>query len=116
MILRDAIKEIISKGESDPEVEEEEEELVAYPEEGELLVICRNLTIQARKEEEQQDNIFHTHCNIHGKVCGLIIDNGSYTNVASTTLVSKLNLATTKHPRLYHLQWLSNGGALKVTE
>ena len=40
MILRDAIKEIISKGESDPEVEEEEEELVAYPEEGELLVIC----------------------------------------------------------------------------
>ena len=36
--------------------------------------------------------------------------------MASTTLVSKLNLTTTKHPHPYHLQWLNNGGALKVTK
>ena len=30
--------------------------------------------------------------------------------------MSKLNLAITKHLHPYHLQWLNNGGALKVTE
>ena len=44
MIIRDAIEEIVSEGESYPEVEEEEE-LVAHPKEGELLVIRRNLTM-----------------------------------------------------------------------
>ena len=115
MIMRDVVEEIVSEDEFDSGVEEEEEQ-VAYPEEGELLVILRNLTIQARKEDEQRDNIFHTRCNIHGKVCGLIIDSGSCTNIASTTLVSKLNMSTTKHPHPYHLQWLNNKGALKVTE
>ena len=38
MIVRDAIEEIVSEDESDPVVEEEEE-LVAHLEEGELLVI-----------------------------------------------------------------------------
>ena len=77
--------------------------MVAHPEEGELLVILRNLTMKAKKEEEQRDNHFHTRCNIHGKVYSLIIDSESCTNVAFTTLVSKLNLATTKHPHPYHL-------------
>ena len=72
--------------------------------------------MQARKKEEQQDNLFHTRCNIHSMIYGLIIDSRSCTNVAATTLVSKLNLATTKHPHPYHLQWLNNGGALKVME
>ena len=39
--------------------------MVAYPEEGELLVIRQNLTMKAKKEEEQGDNLFHTRCNIH---------------------------------------------------
>ena len=115
MIVQDAIEEIVSEDESDLEVEEEEEE-VAHPKEGELLVIRQNLTVQARKEEEHRDNIFHTHCNVHGKVYGLIINNGSCTNAASTTLVSKLNLTPTKHLHPYRLQWLNNEGALKVTE
>ena len=87
---------------------EEEDELVAHLEEGELLVIRRNLTVKEKKEEQQRDNLFHTRCNIHGKVCGLIIDSGMCTNVASTTLVSKLNLAITKHLHPYNLQWLNN--------
>ena len=37
----------------------------------------------------------------------MIIDQGSCTNVASTTLVEKLNLPTLKHPRSYKLQWLN---------
>ena len=68
-IIRDAIEEIVSEDESDPEVEEEEEQ-VAHPKEGELLVIHQNFTMQARKEEEQRDNICHTRCNVHGKDVG----------------------------------------------
>ena len=54
--------------------------------------------------EQQRENIFHTRCHINNKVCSMIIDKGSCTNVASTTLVEKLNLLTLKHPRPYKLQ------------
>jgi hypothetical protein len=42
----------------------------------------------------------------------MIIDRGSCTNVASTTLVERLNLPTWKHFRPYKLQWFI-GGKLK---
>ena len=51
-----------------------------------------------------------------GKVCSIIIDGGSCTNVASTTMVEKLGLQTTKHPRPYRLQWLNDSGEVKVNK
>ncbi|XP_075675001.1 uncharacterized protein LOC142644233 [Castanea sativa] len=48
-------------------------------------------------------------------VTSVIIDGGSYTNVASTYLVEKLVLATLKHPQPYRLQWLNECGEIKVT-
>ncbi|RDY05593.1 hypothetical protein CR513_10537, partial [Mucuna pruriens] len=63
---------------------------------------------------EQCEHIFHTRCLVQGKVCNMIIDGRSYTNVASTILVEKINLQTTKNPRPYKLQWLSNIGEVKV--
>ncbi|KAL6327292.1 hypothetical protein AAG906_018592 [Vitis piasezkii] len=53
-------------------------------------------------------NIFHTRCHVQNKVCIMIIDEGSCTNVASTTMVEKLGLPTIKHPRSYKLQWLND--------
>jgi hypothetical protein len=44
--------------------------------------------------EGQWENIFHMICYVHNKVCSLIIEGGSCTNVASTKLVRKLNLHT----------------------
>jgi hypothetical protein len=44
----------------------------------------------------------------------LIIDGGSWTNVASTILVEKLNLPTLKHSRPYKLQWLNDCGEVRV--
>ncbi|KAA3487695.1 Retrovirus-related Pol polyprotein from transposon gypsy [Gossypium australe] len=44
----------------------------------------------------------------------MIIDGGSCTNVTSSMLVEKLGLTTTKHPNPYKLQWLNDGGELKV--
>ncbi|MCR2848146.1 retropepsin-like aspartic protease, partial [Heyndrickxia coagulans] len=63
---------------------------------------------------QQRENIFHTRCHVQNKVCSLIIDGGSCTNVASALLVEKLQLPTQKHPRPYKLQWLNDSGEVKV--
>nr|XP_010911115.1 uncharacterized protein LOC105037111 [Elaeis guineensis] len=84
--------------------------------EGELLVIHRNVNLQAKVDDEQRENIFDTRCTIHDKLCGVIIHGDSCTNVASTILVEKLNLVTIKHPCPYRLQWLTNDGDVKVTK
>ena len=47
---------------------------------------------------EQKENLFHTHCLISNKLCNMIIDGGSCTNIASTLLVEKLKLPLIKHP------------------
>ncbi|KAL5539529.1 hypothetical protein UlMin_043657 [Ulmus minor] len=56
---------------------------------GDLLVARRILNMQQVKEEEsnQRENLFHTRCFVNNKVCSVIIDGGSCTNVASTYLV-----------------------------
>ena len=79
----------------------------------------RSLSVQVKEEDDevvQCDNIFHTRCHIEDKVCSMVIDGGSCTNVASTELVEKLSLPTMKHLRPYKLQWLNNSGKVKVTK
>ena len=49
-------------------------------------------------EGEQRLNIFHSRCTVQGKVCSLIIDRGNYANVASLSMVEKLNLQAITHP------------------
>jgi len=70
------------------------------------LVIRHALNIQIKKDDvdQQQENIFHTRCHIQNKVCSMIINRGSCANVASDTLVKKLNLSYIKHSRPYRLQ------------
>ena len=92
------------------------DENVEYAVHGESLVARRALNMQVKEDSlEQRENIFHTRCLVGGKVCSLIIDGGSCTNVASTTLVEKLGLKYAKHPNPYRLQWLNNSGEVKVT-
>ncbi|KAK0598736.1 hypothetical protein LWI29_037429 [Acer saccharum] len=118
MILKDD-GDIESKGESDeesmPPLEDASD--IEYPVGGELLVARRALSAPAKEDDEvQRDNIFHTRCHVNDKVCSMIIDGGSCTNVANTTLVEKLNLAILKHPKPYKLQWLNDSGEIKVTK
>ncbi|XP_040948647.1 uncharacterized protein [Gossypium hirsutum] len=119
MIVR-ANGEIESEEEDDEEpdemAEKEEEDELEYTVDGEILVIKRILSLQSVENEQQRENIFHTRCHVQGKVCSLIVDGGSCTNVASTLMVEKLGLPTTKHPQPYKLQWLNDGGELKVTK
>ena len=70
--------------------------------------------MQAKEDDEvQRENIFHTRCHVQNKVCSVIIDGGSCTNVASITMVEKLGMTTSKHPRPYKLQWLNDSGGGK---
>ncbi|XP_033138922.1 uncharacterized protein LOC117129779 [Brassica rapa] len=97
--------------------QESDEEGVEYPVRGELLVTRRLLNAQPKpKEDEQRENLFHTRCLIQEKVCSLIIDGGSCTNVASAELVEKLGLQVFKHPKPYLLQWINDEGGLKITK
>ncbi|GFS39345.1 hypothetical protein Acr_00g0062420 [Actinidia rufa] len=81
------------------------------------LVARRALSLQVKEEEEvQRESIFHTHCHVKDKVCSVIMDGGSCTNVASTSMVEKLGLTTLKHPRPYKLQWLNDSSEVRVTK
>ncbi|KAL4364294.1 hypothetical protein GQ457_04G020430 [Hibiscus cannabinus] len=107
------------ESEQDEEVESEvhtDHGDLEYADDGEVLVVKRSLSIQCVEEEQQRENIFHTRFHIQGKVCSVIIYGGSCTNVSSSLLIENLGLATTKHPQPYKLQWLNDGGEIKVTK
>ena len=113
MILRDD-GDVETESESDddpmPPLEDANDGL-EYPVDGKLMVVRRALNVQVKEDAEvQRDNIFHTRCHIKDKVCSMIIDGGSCTNVAITSLVEKLNLKT------YKLQWLNDCGEVKVNK
>ncbi|KAJ9563958.1 hypothetical protein OSB04_009118 [Centaurea solstitialis] len=110
---------VVEEGEDEMPIYDEEcyfEERVK-PDEGELLVIRRSLHAkEVDPNDEQREQIFHSRCTIKGKVCSLIIDSGSCTNVASTNLINKLGILTSSNPNPYKLQWLNQGSDMKVTK
>lgn len=90
---------------------------IEYTTKGESLIAKCALNMQVKEEGlEQRKNILHTRCLIGGKVCIMIIDGRSCTNVASTTLMEKLGLKCVKHSKSYKLQWLNDSGEMKVTK
>ncbi|KAJ4713097.1 Transposon Ty3-I Gag-Pol polyprotein [Melia azedarach] len=97
--------------------DKEGDEQLTMAENGKALVARRVLNIHVQQEEcDQRENLFHTRCLVKDRVCDVIIDGGSVTNVASTTLVEKLGLPTLKHPYAYKLKWLNDCGEIKVTK
>jgi len=94
MLTRDN-EEVESESEEMPPLVDCSDEEIAYPVEGEALVIRRGLNMQIKdgNVDQQRENIFHTRYHIQNKVCSMIIDGGSCVNVASDTLVKKLNLS-----------------------
>lgn len=114
IMIKTEAGEYESQGEETIDSQDDE---VEYPEIGEILVIRRVLSALVEPEETaQRENIFHTRCSINGKVCSLIIDGGSCTNVASEYMVNKLGLERIKHPRPYKLRWLNDKAEMKISE
>lgn len=122
MILRNGEVEIDGEDEFEdmPALEEVSDHggTVEFAPVGKLMVTMRALNTQVKADdtEQQWENIFHTRCHVHDKVCSIIIDGGSCTNIASTTLVEKLVLVLIKHPRPYKLQWLNDSGEVRVNK
>jgi len=79
-------------------------DVVEEANEGEVLILRTTLTGLKGHQDEQRENIFNSRCTIKGKVCSLIINSGSCTNVASVSVVEKLNLQATTHPHPYNVQ------------
>ena len=93
---------------------EEEYEMAC---EGDLLVVRRRLgQVQKPFDESQREIIFHTRCIINDKLCSLILDEGSCTNVANTRVVDKLGLPTITYAKPYKLEWLSEQGEIIVNK
>ena len=64
----------------------------------------RVLSAQMEKaEQNQRHTLFQTKCVIKERSCCLIIDGGSYNNLASSDMVEKLSLTTKPHPHPYHI-------------
>ena len=57
------------------------------------------------QEDLQRKTIFHTRSIVENRVCWMIIDGGSYANMSSQTLVSKLSLLTSHRLNSYAIQW-----------
>ena len=84
--------------------------------ERELLVLRRNLSAhKGANHEEQRENIFHIRCTTNGRVCSLIVEGWSCTNVASTTLLLKIKIMAEAHPQPYSIQSLNQGKGLQVS-
>ena len=81
-----------------PPLEDVEDEEYIAP--GDLTLVARKaLSVQVKEDEAaQRENIFHTRCYVQDKVCSMIIDGRSCTNVASTIMVKQLGLPTLKTP------------------
>ena len=78
------------------EIPKGKDEVSAKPkEEGESLVTRRALNFQVKKDdmEQKREIIFRTRCLINNKVCNMIIDGGSCTNVASNMLIENFHVA-----------------------
>ena len=105
----------ITSASSSSSSSESESECDVQPLEGDLLMVRRLMgSVCKYRDETQRKNIFHTRCMVMGKICSLIIDGGSCTNVASQILIEKLVLKTSPYPRPYKLQWLSENMELVV--
>ena len=118
MILKDGDFESESENESDDEIPPLEDCSDVEYAKGDNLVVQRTLSVQNKIEDhgEQRENLFHTHCLISNKLCNMIIDGGSCTNVASTLLVEKLKFSLIKHPKPYKFQRLKDSGLVKVSK
>jgi len=83
------------------------EKVVKKPNEGELLVLRRTLSGLNGNQDEKRENIFHSRCTAKGRVCLLIIDSKSCTNMSSSSMVEKLNLQAMILAHTYNIQWLN---------
>nr|GMD27161.1 Zinc finger, CCHC-type [Ipomoea batatas] len=115
---RKYVNMVEEQDEFDEEGDINEGEVEVVEEVGEHLncVVQRLLYTTEKNNPAQRNNIFRAHCSVLGKVCKLIIDNGSCDNIVSKALVQRLGLPTEPHPKPYKLGWIKEGTSVMVME
>jgi hypothetical protein len=110
------IEERLEEFDSPPIFDEpDDEEYVIYGDTDELLVNRRTLNFNPINDEVWlRNNIFHTCCTSHGKICDVIIDSESCEKMVAETMVQKLPLKIEKHLQPYKLSWLQKGKSVQV--
>ena len=74
-------------------IQGEDEVSPSGPEAGENMMVRRTLCNKGSDEEPiHRRSIFKTRCKMARKCCKVIVNSGSYTNLASEKLVTKLQL------------------------
>ena len=68
-----------------------------------MLALRRVLSGQKGAKDDQRENIFHFRCIAQGKVCSMIIDARSRTNVVSLSMIEKLGLHAMGYPHAYNI-------------
>ncbi|KAA0047078.1 reverse transcriptase [Cucumis melo var. makuwa] len=111
-----ADKEEDSASESSEELEEEAKLIEADDGHRVSCVIQRVLLAPKEETNPQCHSLFKTRCTINGKVCDVIIDNGSSENFVAKKLVTALNLKAEPHPNPYKIGWVKKGGETTISE
>jgi len=86
-------------------------------EHGDHVACCLENTLQS--EDSQHRTMtwnLYSRCSVKGKVCNLIIDNGSCKNFVSKALVDHLKLETKPHHHPYAIGWIKKDPSIKVTD
>ncbi|KAI5681064.1 hypothetical protein M9H77_02291 [Catharanthus roseus] len=99
-----------------PMMEGSEEECEAKEGQCFVSVCARCSQVNIEEEQKQRHKLFHTMGRVKDKICLIIINSGSCTNIASIYLVENLQLPTIKHPTPYILKWLNKCGEIKVSK
>ncbi|XP_021746168.1 uncharacterized protein LOC110712051 [Chenopodium quinoa] len=77
-------------------------------------VVRRILYTKPVQDMQQRENLFNTRCKVKDRICSMIIDSGSCTDVVALELVNKLKLPTRDHAKPYKLNWLDNDSGVRV--
>ncbi|XP_074315385.1 uncharacterized protein LOC141651579 [Silene latifolia] len=94
---------------------EEVHEVEPYSDEEKGVLVLRSLHTEAAQiEHEQREQLFHSRCKVNSRICTLIIDSGSCTNVIAKDVIAKLKLPTKNHPKPYKLHWLDGNNGVMV--
>ena len=107
-------EEDVGEGNVD-ETHEDDEHIGCEFEQGAALVVAQILSVQMKEAEiGQRHNLFQTRAKVQDKVVKVIIDGGSYHNLASREMVDKLGLKLQRHSHPYHVQWLNDSGDIRI--
>lgn len=109
-----------NKGKEPMEEKDSEDQLddEAPPDEGHRMssIIHRSFHVPHNEMDIQRNNLFKTRGTIKGRVCEIIIDNGSTDNLISWKAFKKLGSQVEDHPRPYSVSWIHSGNSVTVNK